>query len=176
LNIFVLHSDTHLAAAYHCDKHVVKMILESAQMLSTAHHLCGAFISSKLYKKTHENHPCNVWVRQSKQNYQWLHDLFGQLLAEHQYRYSLRTLGKSHKCWELFELLGVTPKNIPDIGLTMWPQCVPDKYKVKDDPIAAYRQFYLGEKSRFAKWKYTDAPKWYTTGDIYFDYTENLRN
>ena len=74
MNIFVLDTSPKLAAEYHCNKHVVKMIIETAQMLSTAHDYLETGISG-LYKPTHKNHPCSIWVRQSRENYLWTLDL-----------------------------------------------------------------------------------------------------
>ena len=83
MNIFYLDEDPVLAAQMHCDKHVVKMILESAQLLSTAHLLIdGDELADErgLYKATHKNHPSSKWVRDSSENYEWLWNLFDQLL------------------------------------------------------------------------------------------------
>lgn len=85
MNIFYLHKNTEQCANMHCDKHVVKMILESAQLLCTAHRVCDGddyCDDYNLYKKTHQNHPSAVWVRKSADNYRWLHELFFFLLIE----------------------------------------------------------------------------------------------
>jgi aspartate oxidase len=92
MNIFVLHKDTRKAAQMHCDKHVVKMILESAQMLSTAVRMNGIDAG---YKLTHRNHPCNIWVRESLSNWQWLKSLACELNTEWQFRYNHVSRGMS---------------------------------------------------------------------------------
>ena len=70
MNIFYLDKNPDLSAQLHCDKHVVKMILEYAQMLSTAHRVLDN--SQDVYKIAHKNHPCTIWVRENKSNYKWL--------------------------------------------------------------------------------------------------------
>ena len=75
MNIFYLHEDPQLAASYMYDKHKVKMILESAQMLCTAHH-CYGNAEQKLnvpYKQAHLNHPSTIWARKSRATYRWLY-------------------------------------------------------------------------------------------------------
>ena len=87
MNIFYLHNDPQVCAAYHCDKHVVKMILEYAQLLSTAHHELDGVPSIECYKKTHVNHPSAVWARQSKRHYRWLYRLLSHTCREYTKRY-----------------------------------------------------------------------------------------
>ena len=93
MNIFFLSLDPAEAARLHCDKHVVKMILESCQLLYCAHWMCGTIMPSNAYKKTHPNHPCAKWVRESQANYRWLCRLGLELCGEYTFRY-----GKHHKC------------------------------------------------------------------------------
>ena len=162
MNIFMLHSSPLIAAEMHCDKHVVKMILESAQMLSTAHRVLDGddyADANKLYKTTHKNHPSSVWVRENHHNYQWLHSLFVSLLLEYEKRYN-----KTHACDRLVNRLLACPNNIDitNYKITPLPQCMPDQYKVEDDTVQAYRNYYLGEKAYFAKWnKGTVQPDWW---------------
>ena len=157
MNIFYLSDYPHLCAEYHCDKHVVKMILEIAQMLSTAHHeLDGEKAILGIYKSTHKNHPSNVWVRESYGNYHYTWSLLYYLLKEYSKRY-----GKIHATHRLLDPLSVRPKNIDGTPVhTEPPQCMPDEYKVEGDSIQAYRNYYLGEK-HFAQWKYTPTPNWW---------------
>ena len=162
MNIFMLHSSPLIAAEMHCDKHVVKMILESAQMLSTAHRVLDGddyADANKLYKTTHKNHPSSVWVRENHHNYQWLYLLFENLLLEYEKRYN-----KTHACDRLVDYLLPCPNNIDiiDYKITPLPQSMPDQYKVEDDTVQAYRNYYLGEKAHFAKWnKGTVQPDWW---------------
>lgn len=149
-----------LAAQYQCDRHVVKMILESAQMLSTAQHKLCQTVSTELYKPTHVNHPSAVWVRQSRDHYNWLCQHWLMLMSEYSARYS-----KVHKCDSLKQHLCIPlPSSyFPQKGFTPPPQCMPEKYK-QQDTVAAYRAYYIGEKSRFAKWNHGPTPDWYSAG------------
>ena len=153
MNIFVLDLDPKTCAQYHCDKHVVKMIVETAQLLSTAHHINGSQLASNdgsglLYKKTHENHPCAIWARQSKENYQWLCRLGINLCSEYCARY-----GKVHKTEALINLLcAYLPVSFPEIGLKEFKQCMPVNYH-DEDVTLAYKSYYIGEKSNILQYK-----------------------
>lgn len=158
MNIFYLDPRPDTAAEMHCDKHVTKMIIEYGQLLSTAHRvLDGDDAHPDLYKIAHKNHPSTIWTRSSKQHYDWLFRLFRMVSAEYTIRY-----GKCHLTWKkLGKLLEHSPKNIKDNGWTNPPQCMPD-YCKKPDTVDAYRNYYLQEKAGFAKWNYTNQPKWWT--------------
>lgn len=169
MNIFYLHPDPLTTAEMHCDKHCVKMILETAQMLCTAHRvLDGDERADKLdmYKTAHLNHPSTKWVRGSLPQYEWTYHLFKFLCDEYTRRYN-----KVHKTdTKLREALKTPPslmtkmaKYISNYGnkYTQPPQCMPDQYKVQDDAVHAYRSYYKGEKSGFAKWAYTHTPDWW---------------
>ena len=145
MNIFYLDKDPRVAASYLYNKHVVKMILESAQMLCTAHHCIMGEDADVPYKSTHKNHPSTVWARRSADNYLWLYQHFTALSKEYTKRY-----GKDHlsytKCKNKVNML---PGGLAWSGLTEMPQCMPDKYK---DPcsIKAYWNYYIGEKHTVA--------------------------
>ena len=157
MNIFYLDKRPDDAAEMHCDKHCVKMILEYAQMLSTAHRELDGNVPDILYKSTHKNHPSTIWTRSSKQHYDWLFRLFRMLSAEYTLRY-----GKFHKTWnKLGKILETAPKNIKNNGWVDPPQCMPDHCK-KPDTIDAYRNYYLTEKASFSTWKTVRPPKWWT--------------
>ena len=147
----MLDENPEVAASYHCDKHM-KMILEAAQMLSTAHWQCG---SSAPYKESYVNHPCNRWVRESLSNYRWLQKLGMSLCREYTKRY-----GRIHATQEKLEWLGEHEPDIPDVGLTRFAQAMPEEYRCSD-AVTAYRKYYVGDKSRFAKWKMGNIPGWY---------------
>ena len=160
MNIFYLHDDPYPCAVMHCDKHVVKMVLESAQMLSTAHRILdGDEFADRysLYKAAHVKHPSSIWVRQSAKNYQWLVDLWYNLGQE----YSLRYEGRIHKSSSLGALTTL-PVNIPqDVEFSPPPQCMPDEFK-QEDTVQAYRDYYCGEKADFAQWHvFPHAPAWF---------------
>jgi hypothetical protein len=164
MNIFVVDYNPIQAAKDLSDKHVVKMIVESCQMLSTTHLLAKdhghMLINSENfnhYKLSFKNHPCTVWVRQSSANYLWLAEHAYELTYEYAFRYK-----KKHKCKPMTDwYLRNVPHYIPTGYLTPFAQAMPDKYKC-DDAVTAYRNYYIGEKSRFAKWKMGIIPEWYT--------------
>ena len=157
MNIFVLDLNPARAARYHMDTHF-KMILESGEMLSTAHRLIDghgytektksnrsikrwALPDSReqvLYKATHVNHPCSIWARENDRNYLWLFSLFLALCDEYTYR-----TGKTHKTdRELSSLLSDLPHNIPKAAqMTPFAQAMPDEFK-DNDPVVAYRKYY----------------------------------
>jgi hypothetical protein len=162
MNIFYLHPDPVVCAMHHCDKHVVKMILETAQLLSTAHRILDEDDNDRhdrlgLYKQTHKNHPSAVWVREAVGNYVWTHQLLISLCREYTHRYD-----KVHKTARLIGPLSQPPQNIStDPFRTAIPQCMPDQYK-DHDPVVAYRRYYINDKRDIAQWnKTTYAPKWF---------------
>jgi len=160
LNIFILDEDPVACARAHCDKHVVKMILETAQLLCTAHHVLGTDPETIPYRKTHVNHPCAVWVRDSVENYHRTGILGRELCFEYTRRY-----GRRHKTQDVIEWTTKKPAMIAAIEGTPFVQCVPDEYKVQGDPVAAYRAYYIGEKSEIAQWSYCEPPAWWPKGD-----------
>lgn len=158
MNIFYLDTNPRKSARMQCDKHCVKMILESAQMLSTAHRvLDGDEYADKmgLYKLAHKNHPSTVWVRSSSDNYRWLWKHYDALMQEYTLRY-----GKTHATSRLRNALLKLPTNIPNDRYADPPQCMPDEYK-SDCTVTAYRNYYKGDKAGFARWKYTQPPQWW---------------
>tara|TARA_X000001388_G_C2190921_1_gene107505 strand:- start:127 stop:615 length:489 start_codon:yes stop_codon:yes gene_type:complete len=157
MNIFYLDPDPKVCAEMHCDKHCVKMILETAQMLCTAHRVLDGdeyADSVGLYKTAFKNHPSAVWIRSSYDNYNYAYNLFCELCEEFEKRYA-----KNHKCSDLIMLLLPTPTNITFESFSEPPQCMPDQYKCENS-VKAYRNYYLGEKMGFAKWNYTEVPSW----------------
>ncbi len=188
MNIFVLNENPILAARDHCDKHICKMIIESAQMLCAAHWLgwqrmfridsaglkrgelhqqLHDRIDPRLrppWKMTHVNHPCTQWAAETWANYMWLSQHGIELCREYTARY-----GKVHKSEEVHRWLNrVIPPTfsgtrIEDpLGRTPFAVAMPEKYKVPGDPVTSYRAYYLAEKARFAKWKTGNTPLWWT--------------
>jgi hypothetical protein len=176
MNIFYLDRDVKTCATYHNDKHVVKMILEYAQLLSTAHRMLDGkeYIDASsgrrikrwrlgdenmeniLYKASHINHPSAIWVRQSNNNYNWLMCLLQDLLQEYTYRY-----GKIHATDRLVYWLRKPPANIPVGYFTQPTPAMPDEYKVPDS-VQSYRNYYVGAKKTMAKWKKRPIPEWWS--------------
>jgi len=145
-----------MCAQFHCDQHVVKMILESVQMLCTVLNKKGF---STPYRKTHCGHPCVLWVEESYDNFRWLANLTHALNEEYRFRFGRNTDHKS-----IAVLSEITRFRYAASGLTPFAQVMPDQYKVPGDAIKAYRNFYLGEKLHFARWTKREAPYWVTTG------------
>jgi len=152
VNIFVLDIDIEKCARYHCDQHVVKMILESAQIACTALNLKGF---TTPYRSTHVKHPCVQWAGASFANLQWLKKLARALNREYRYRY--RT---SEDHLSLAVIDRIEPMEFASTGLTDFPQAMPEEYRVPGDPVQAYRNFYVGEKLRFARWTRRRRPAW----------------
>ena len=158
MNIFYLNRKPDIAAQMMCDKHVVKMILESAQMLSTAHRvLDGDEYADRvgLYKMTHKNHPSSIWARSTDVNYDWLWAHMDALMKEYTYRY-----GKHHATERMIHDLWKPPYNLPVGDFTDPPQCMPD-YCKNEDAVFAYQNYYIVEKSDFATWKRREMPEWF---------------
>lgn len=179
MNIFVIDDDPIIAARSLCDKHVVKMILESAQLLSTAHHIIDGeelpavkgskkkrykhhsqYRDSILYRITHINHPCTIWTRETAENYNWLFLHFMEMCKEYTRRY-----GKIHACernTELVDILKEPPAGLSSKGLTTFAQAMPDAYKSPTSAVDAYRTYYINDKARFATWKIPEhKPEWF---------------
>jgi hypothetical protein len=176
MNIFYISDDPKQAAEWMVDRHVVKMILESAQLLSTAHRVLDGeeFIGKTptgrnvkrwrlsdsrehvVYQATHVNHPSAVWTRASVENYNWLVDHFFALMNEYTHRY-----GKRHKCQgDLSYMLQSPPKNLEDWDMTKMPSAMAEEYIISDDPLTNYRNYYKVGKSRMHKWTNRPIPDW----------------
>lgn len=140
---------------YHNDKHVVKMILETAQLLCGVHHMTESPLENVPYKLSHKNHPCSIWARESMDNYLWLCELGMELCAEYTFRY-----GKRHKSQQVIEWCIDNRPNIPEEGFTVPAKAMPDQYKV-EDVVQSYRNYYLGEKKSFCNWKNRNTPSWF---------------
>lgn len=178
MNIFYLHNDPKTCAKLHCDKHVVKMIIEYAQLLSTAHRIIDGnewhdvgkrgqrvkrwkldneVMENNLYKACHVNHPSAIWARQNVENYNWLADLWWNLCKEYTHRY-----GKVHMTeTKLGQYLFAAPKKIPEgeffeppPAMQHYPQCI-----VKNDSIQSYINYYREAKKHFAKWTSRPIPE-----------------
>jgi hypothetical protein len=178
MNIFYLDHSYVTSAVWAVDRHTVKMILESTQLLSTAHRVLDGkeetiikngrrnkiwklddpITNRVLLKATHQNHPSAVWVRESRDNYYWLVKYLTHLHLEYTHRY-----GKIHSyCtnYELNNILHISPKNISDIGLTKIPCAMPEEYIISDDSVENYRNYYKFGKSHLHSWKNRQPPPW----------------
>lgn len=153
MNIFYLDNDIEKCVQAHCDKHVVKMILEYAQLLSSVHHMTGSG-NEHMYKLTHKNHPDAIWARSSIENYAYLISLAVLLGEEYTFRY-----GKVHKSIGVIERLP-SPK-LPECLFVAPPKCVHDDFKGIDDTVEAYRAYYNRDKRDFCVWTKRPVPEWF---------------
>jgi len=181
MNIFILSKDPVKAAQLQCDKHVVKMIVESAQMLSTAHRMLDGTETRRrsksgktmskyweladsredvLYKAVHMSHPCTIWTMDSCENYNWHYEHFIALCDEYKYRYD-----KTHSTDTLLrDVLIELPENIPMMEQTPFPLAMKDYPEciALGDPVKAYRAFYQTKQSRFRMaWTNRNIPNWF---------------
>ena len=144
MNIFFLDFNPQKAAEYHCDKHVVKMIIETAQMLYSAHWMLDPVdLPETAYRKAHINHPCSIWVRTSLENYKWLCELGIELCREYTYRYEKTHKTQAHIEW----LTAHPPKSLHGDFITQLPQAMPHQYK-HANPVLAYQTYYIESKFR----------------------------
>lgn len=121
-------------------------------MLSTAQHLCGI---EAMYKPTHVNHPCAVWVRESIGNYNLLLEYTRAVLNEYTFRYE-----KFHACESILYYCSVEKPKLPNLGITPIRLAMPDEYKCAD-PVLSYRRYYMAEKRHIAEWKKRERPDWW---------------
>lgn len=156
MNIFYLDHSASKAAMYHCDKHVVKMILESAQILCTVaqHHSIDA-----PYKATHSHHPCTTWSTKSSNNIIWLADLMFWLNIEYKHRYGHQNNHMSYDKLLHTNLISKLIHALPNKPFSPPPQCMPDEYR-HSDTIQAYRQYYAKGKAHLHSWSKRNQPFW----------------
>lgn len=179
MNIFFLDPDPKTCAEMHVDKHVVKMVIEYAQLMSTAHRVLdgqeyydltanGRRIKrwrmkdekyeNGLMKASHVNHPSGVWCRSNKQNYIWLNRLWYYLLLEYTHRY-----GKNHACAKYMDYLYSWPQNISDGEFYPPTPAMPDDCKIAGDSLGSYHKYYVERKFHLSKWTKREKPNWYIT-------------
>ena len=160
MNVFYIHEDPKEAARLHIwHKHVVKMILEYAQLLSTAHRLLDGIESegvtktgrkkkvytlngnqNNVYNATHINHPSAVWVRANKAHYCWVYECMMEL--GNIYKEKSKSGNEHLTITKMKDLLANPPLNIPDLPFEEPPQAMDDKFKVEGDSLAAYKKYY----------------------------------
>ena len=183
MNIFYLHNDPVICAEMHNDKHCIKMILEYAQLLSTAHRFLDGVQSSGLsysgrkqtryvlsdsresilYSATHINHPSAIWCRKGIVQYRWLHNLLIELCKEYTYRYGkIHKVERSGLLWELEQ----PPKNIhTDVCWSEPTPAMPDEVKIAGNSMASYHNYYINNKQHLASWRgkinSRNVPGWY---------------
>lgn len=161
MNIFVVDYNPSTCAEYHVDKHIVKMPTETAQMLSFAYYhsdLWKQEVPELLMKfsKTHDLHPCSIWIRESLENFIWTCELGIQLVKEYRYRYNPV---KHQRALDIFHWCLQNPPNLPIKGITPFALAIPDVYKTSS-VVDSYRNYYRGDKSDIHKWKNRQKPEW----------------
>lgn len=182
MNIFYLNNDPVISAQMMVDRHVVKMVLETAQLLSTAHRildgepwidvsktgrkvkrwsLTNPNMNDTIYQATHINHPSAVWCRESHENYNWLYKHFCGLMQEYTYRYD-----KTHKCSDMIPYLCNPPLNIPLFPFTDPPPAMDDKYIISESSMINYQNYYKYGKVHLHKWSKRSPPDWINDGSI----------
>jgi hypothetical protein len=152
MNIFYVDSDPTVAAKQLVDKHVVKMPLETAQLL------CSAFpVDEAPYRRTHYKHPSSVWTRQSRENYKWLIKHGLALCDEYEQRYQ-----RAHRCRAIIDWCSLNEGKLSfqSEGFVEPPQCMPEDCKVESDSVQAYRNYYNKYKRDLFKWKNGNIPFW----------------
>lgn len=185
MNIFILDKDTQKCAEYHCNKHVVKMCVETAQLLCTTRHILGDK-TPIYYKPTHKNHPVQKWLLKSSFNYWWTLALGFALCREYTYRYE-----KKHKCEDILKecrdsyfnnkIPNFTTKLdfdqlnylvFPDLSLSLYERvynlcsnpvlAMPNKYKIENNAIQSYRNYYALDKFYSIDFRYKNRqiPQW----------------
>lgn len=178
MNIFVLDKDPQLAAKYHCDKHLIKMITEHNQILgSIAHVTRGAQKKSDItpnykiknfkgfprvdenqephpYGIGYKNHPCTVWAMESSGNYEWLCELNLAMCKEYSSRYGKTNVGESITEW-----YKNNPPKFEKKEMTPFALAMPEDLKSKD-AVHSYRLYYAAYKAYFTKWK-NGVPDWW---------------
>ena len=181
MNIFAVHGDPVVSACSLCDKHIPKMIVETAQLLCTAKRLLdGTLTAGKsatgrnvkrwqlsdpeleavIYQAGYVDHPSAIWCRSTDANYWWLQIHGLAMCQEYTRRY-----GKVHKTQAVMEVLGRgKPDNIRIGTLEQFAVAMPDEFKLPDS-VEAYRNYYIKAKSRFAYWKdQHTVPYWFWEG------------
>lgn len=139
MNIFVLDDDIEICAKSMFDSHVSKMVLETAQLLSCAVRYFDITVPEGIYRETHKNHPCSIWARKSKANFNWLRKLGIAISGEYTYRY-----GKVHASQRIIELMPVFDT---DEDITFQPKAVADEFKSVSGVVNAYRLYYISKLS-----------------------------
>lgn len=166
MNIFYLDKNPAVCAKYHNDKHVVKMILESAQLLCTALNVtCGQQVTP--YKTTHANHPCSIWVRESFANWYYVYNLMLELEQEWMLRYN-HSFSKHHKSVDalvkqdygsFMTIVGLARNFLPNRPLSAPALAMPDEYKTSD-PVESYRRYYREAKKDLNIYTNREKPFW----------------
>lgn len=158
MNIFVLDTDVTKCAQYHCDKHIVKMPLETAQMISFVYYKQTEKpkVDLMAFSKTHDKHPCSIWLQNSLSNFVYGCELGIKLVEEYRFRYNSQ---KHERALQIFQSSLLCLPEIEDKGLTQFALAMPEQYKT-DCAVTSYRNYYLAEKVQFLNYTKRDIPLW----------------
>lgn len=162
MNIFHLDEDFEQSAAYHIDKHIVKIPLECAQMLSTANRSLGL---NEGYKSAYLNHPMTIWTRTCIENWLWMKTYALTLNEEWRFRYNH---SRNHKAIDIILSLSEPISLLPSLNtISRHPLCMPDYCKIPNDTISSYRNYYINEKNTIASWREPrQKPEWWVNKNI----------
>lgn len=184
MNIFILDKNPIICATYHCDKHVVKMIVESCQLLCNGLRNFG-INEEWMYKETHKNHPCSKWVLKDINNFDWLLILLRELLFEYDIRYGLKN-NKIHKCYFIYKnIKNAREKYSKNLILYDYKRSynfnvvtdnVIENQTSDDNTVKLYRQYYFNKKYDICKWTTRDVPLWWRELEYVNTITSNLCN
>ena len=175
MNRFLINYSPELCARDMCDKHVVKMPLEEAQMLCTTVRLHAPEYAEEagLYRAVHQKHPCTIWAGQTRANYLYSLDMFREMCREYTHRY-----GKVHASWRLYDALVDAAQYVPDGNITPHPECFSEHTDLKSGrpwPIQSYRKFYMTKQKRFKMvWTKRDMPEWFVPMDVEQDQASHV--
>jgi len=175
MNRFLINYSPELCARDMCDKHVVKMPLEEAQMLCTTVRLHAPEYAEEagLYRAVHQKHPCTIWAGQSRANYLYSLDMFREMCREYTHRY-----GKVHASWRLYDALVDAAQYVPDGNITPHPECFSEHTDLKSGkpwPIQSYRKFYMTKQKRFKMvWTRRDMPEWFVPMGVEQDQSSHV--
>ena len=161
MNIFGIDTDTTSCATYHTDRHIVKMPLETAQMVSFVYYhkdLWDGEVPNLLmnFSAGHDKHPCSLWLRENLVNFLWTCEFGIKLIEEYRFRYDSQ---KHERCKMIFEWSLDNLPNLPVAEFTPFAKAMPEEYKV-DCSVESYRNYYRMGKSELHKWTKRNKPEW----------------
>lgn len=163
MNVFYLDHDIKKCVKHHCDKHVVKMVTETAQLISNVHRIFPGdnffpdFIMN--YDKRHINSPHAKWLRESIENYKFLCKFGLELYNEYQFRYNKPD--KHHRAIQIFKWSLQNTPNLPNLSFSYPPIVMDDEFKIKNNIVLSYRNLYMTDKRHFMSWKNRNKPTWF---------------
>ena len=162
MNLFASDADPTAAARVLADRHVVKMAVETAQVLWTALHLAApGRVPDGGYRPTHRGHPCVRWAAASRGNFDWATHHGLALCDEYWHRY-----GRIHGSWAAILAVSTLADLVPDGSMTPFALAMDDDLRDESDPHGSYRRCLLrkyGTWGSMARWTRRDPPLWALT-------------